>query len=144
MKLRNNLIAESSSSSVWQSAWACWYSLGWPTLWRRTSRTRCSTRCPRPCTGQLLPWPAQVKSSSLLWETLRLLISQEISRKIINFSPSWSQLWSCESVDIQQGPYFILVIITGTKLRQFHPEIILFTIIEENSLIRTEALNIYF
>ena len=46
------------------SAWGCWYLLVWVMPWRRMSRTRCSTLCPRPCTGPSSPWPAPATVTS--------------------------------------------------------------------------------
>ena len=60
LNLREILFPGSYCFWVWRSVWECWYSLVWPTRWRRMSRGRCSTLCPRPCTGPSSPWPAQV------------------------------------------------------------------------------------
>ena len=55
---------ESYCCWAWRWAWACWSSLGWATPWRRTSLTRCSTPCPRRCTGRSSPWPAPATGTS--------------------------------------------------------------------------------
>ena len=49
---------------AWPSAWGCSSSQDWVTPWRRTRRTRCSTPCPRPCTGQSSPWQALATGTS--------------------------------------------------------------------------------
>ena len=62
--LSKTFSSESYCCWAWRWAWACWSSQAWPTPWRRTSQGRCSTLCPRPCTGPSSPWPAPATVTS--------------------------------------------------------------------------------